>query len=93
MRINRFDYMDLKTGWHLADAKFDDFNLLVGISGVGKTKILQALMAQRDLALAPKLGDAVSWDIEFESHGIEYRWAGRSEYADQDDIVELSEGG
>jgi len=43
MRIKRFSYENKATGWKLEPMEFGDFNLLVGVSGVGKSKILDAL--------------------------------------------------
>ena len=41
MRIEQLEYSDGETGWKLAPVHFSpDLTLLVGNSGVGKTKIL-----------------------------------------------------
>lgn len=48
MFIKRFEYEALRTGWKLERTEFDAFNLLVGNSGVGKTKILRARHAPPD---------------------------------------------
>ncbi len=50
MKIKSFRFDDHKENWHLKETFFDDFNLLVGVSGVGKTKILQALNLVCDVA-------------------------------------------
>ena len=43
MKITSFSFTDLKTSWTLEETSFDAFNLLVGVSGAGKTKIVEAL--------------------------------------------------
>ena len=43
MLLKTLSYLDKKTGWTLQDLKLDRFNLLVGASGVGKTRILRAI--------------------------------------------------
>jgi recombinational DNA repair ATPase RecF len=43
VKITRFKFDDHGADWHLEQTAFDSLNLLVGVSGVGKTKILEAL--------------------------------------------------
>ncbi len=77
MKITRFQFAERKTGWRLEEARFDAFNLLVGVSGAGKTKILDAL--GRLCRLATESGaepGEVEWVIAFEQEGQEYRWEG-----------------
>lgn len=75
MKIKRLDYRDLRTGWHLKDARFDDFNLLVGVSGVGKTKIVQALQTMQSIATLGSAGSAARWSLDFELNGQMHQWA------------------
>jgi hypothetical protein len=44
MKILELAYEDKATGWKLNPVQFSDLNLLVGVSGVGKTKILKAIL-------------------------------------------------
>ena len=44
MKILELSYEDKATGWKLNPVQFSDLNLLVGVSGVGKTKILKAIL-------------------------------------------------
>ena len=80
MKITKFEFEDLRTKWHLEEASFDPFNLLVGVSGVGKTKILEALRRVCRLATEGDYGPGhVEWLIEFEESGLHYRWEGNTE--------------
>jgi recombinational DNA repair ATPase RecF len=47
MRIEKLYYRNHVTGWELATMEFGDVNLLVGVSGVGKTKILEVIRSLR----------------------------------------------
>jgi hypothetical protein len=77
VRIESFQFRDLATGWELEETKFDAFNLLVGVSGVGKTKILQALEQICSVAKpsAPGLPSNVDWTLYFEHQSHQYRWS------------------
>lgn len=75
MKINTFTYLDRRTQWQLEETRFDQLNLLVGVSGVGKTKILQRL--RRVCEIAGGSGEApgaVEWAIDFDHEGQSYRW-------------------
>lgn len=76
-------YEDLDAGWTLEEVRFDSLNLLVGPSGAGKTRILQAL---RDIRRAAFIGargiPSARWKLvvegaggeEPESRGKEFTW-------------------
>lgn len=76
MFIRSFEYEDLRTGWKLERTEFDAFNLLVGNSGVGKTKILRALTSVAGLALGRTFMD-FRWRLEFRRDETSYVWSGR----------------
>ena len=57
------------------DLHFEDLTLLVGASGVGKTKILTALFQLANVAKG-KAYDAIEWTIAFEHDGKDYKWSG-----------------
>ena len=83
MRIEQLDYQDKDTGWKLTAAEFfPDLTLLVGVSGVGKTKILRAIHTLRRIArqsdsASPVWG--VAWKIQFTTSGTRYLWEGEYE--------------
>ena len=103
MRIERFEYRDKDSGWHLAPVEFfPDLTLLVGVSGVGKTRILQAIQAVKHIAQEEANGRSVrsedpwgvEWDITFSTReGSRFQWCGEfesREKPDEADVVELA---
>lgn len=74
MRIESFQFRDRTTSWELEETNFDAFNLLIGGSGVGKTKILEALRLIQMLAVGGKLSFAAEWALHFEQDGDSYEW-------------------
>lgn len=62
-------------GWELNEILFDDFNLLVGKSGVGKTRILEAIRKiLQSVEFGAELAAGCSWKIEYERSGRFYSW-------------------
>jgi predicted ATPase len=75
MKIQSFKFSNHKENWHIEEVKFEDLNLLVGGSGVGKTRILKALELIRDVALGRNRNlDDLEWSINFSHLGQNYRW-------------------
>ncbi len=71
MRIKRLAYENKRTGWKLAPMEFGNFNLLVGVSGVGKSKILEAI---RTLYwTASNVGR--TWEVDFSIDNTDYHWS------------------
>ncbi len=67
---------------------FSSLSLLVGVSGVGKTLILQAISDLKRIAKG-KSSDGVEWDIQFSVNGNKnYLWKGAFE---KTGIAELPE--
>jgi energy-coupling factor transporter ATP-binding protein EcfA2 len=75
MSITHFSFSNHSENWHLKQVDLDNFNLLVGISGVGKTKILNALEFVSRVATG---GDyklnGETWTIGFSTNGELYEW-------------------
>ncbi len=78
MKINKITYYNHKLEWQFEPIHFSDLNLLVGISGVGKTQILTSIMGLREIARGGSL-NGVEWDIDFSSNNYEYKWNGEFE--------------
>lgn len=73
--ILSFAYEDLDKGWSLEEVRFDRINLLVGPSGVGKTRILDALGFVRQAGLEGAGGLPSSrWTLEMDSGGKRLLW-------------------
>ena len=75
MKINSFKFKNNSQNWHLENTYFDNLNLLVGASGVGKTRILKALYLICNVAQGEiQILENVEWSIDFSHLGQKYRW-------------------
>jgi predicted ATP-dependent endonuclease of OLD family len=82
MRIEKLYYRNHVTGWELATMEFGDVNLLVGVSGVGKTKILEVIRSLQKIAFGSPWyhhsTNGIEWDITFyTSLESQYKWCGK----------------
>ncbi|MDX2054527.1 MAG: AAA family ATPase [Polyangiaceae bacterium] len=75
MTIVKFAFEDRLRKWNLEPTEFSPFNLLVGASGVGKTRILESLNRVRLAATkgARRVPDC-SWTLIVEASGQRYTW-------------------
>jgi AAA domain, putative AbiEii toxin, Type IV TA system len=83
MRIERLSYHNHVTGWQLAPVEFGSVNLLVGVSGVGKTRILEVIRSLKEIIFGidweKQFLNGVEWDITFyTAPDQKYRWSGKS---------------
>jgi len=86
MRIERFAYHNKALEWELCPVDFSDLTLLVGVSGVGKTQILRALLVVQSIAEG-KARNGVCWDITFTTEeGVRFGWKG--EYENKEHFAE-----
>ncbi|WP_437876026.1 AAA family ATPase [Sorangium sp. So ce513] len=81
MRILNFELESAQRGWTLEPMALDAFNLLVGVSGAGKTRIVRAIEQVRAVALGGDEAEepieairGASFAIGFEHDGLTYRW-------------------
>lgn len=75
MKINSFTFRNNTQNWQINEIKFDNLNLLVGSSGVGKTTILKALVLIFNVAQGKVLPlENLEWAIDFSHLGQDYRW-------------------
>ncbi len=83
MRIEHFSYHDKTLDWKVETTFFPNLTLLVGISGVGKTQILEAVWRVKEIANGRPSrwsSDGVKWDITFvATNGTRYFWSGEYE--------------
>lgn len=79
MRIKNFKYYDKALEWKVETTLFPNLTLLVGISGVGKTQILDAISRIKNIANG-KAVNGIQWEILFTTRrGDEYFWSGEYE--------------
>ncbi len=75
MTIRKFQFVDNFRGWTLNEVSFSAFNLLVGVSGVGKTRILRALQSVYRAGISDARNvNGCSWTLELESEGMKFLW-------------------
>lgn len=80
MPISGFAFHDVFGGWKLNPTTFDDFNLLVGASGVGKTQILKAIRKVANAGTTEAVGiEGCEWRIEVVVAGVKYLWSAETE--------------
>ncbi len=79
MNIHTLQFVNKTDGWEIQKMSFQQLNLLVGASGVGKTQILQAINTLKRIADGTSFS-GIQWKIEFSTdNGDEYLWEGESE--------------
>jgi ABC-type dipeptide/oligopeptide/nickel transport system ATPase component len=80
MKIKKLEYYDDEYKWKLEPVDFlPNLNLLVGISGVGKTRTLKAIYDLKAISNGVSL-NGVKWNVCFISDdGHEYSWMGEFE--------------
>lgn len=87
MKIQSFKFSNHKENWHIEEVKFESLNLLVGGSGVGKTRILKALELICDVAIGRNRNlDDLEWSINFSHLGQNYRWELKSSSTKKEEI-------
>jgi hypothetical protein len=88
MEIQRIKFDDHKEHWHLTETHLDHFNLLVGISGVGKTLITEVIKLISQVATSNDYQlDGIEWKIGFVHEEQAYQWELKS--AKADDLLRL----
>lgn len=79
MKIKTLQYQNQVTGWKLEPIDFSDLTLLVGVSGVGKTQTLKAILDLKNIANGISLSGLL-WNITFSTDNeYTYSWQGEFE--------------
>lgn len=89
MKIKKLEYYDEEYQWQLEAVEFSpNFNLLVGVSGAGKTRILQAIYSLKAIANGESL-NGVKWSISFSAkNNMDYYWSGEFETKDSSNPID-----
>lgn len=88
MRIDNFKFENKKLELRIEQISFSNLSLLVGVSGVGKTMILQSLLDLKQIAKGESLSGA-EWEIRFSiKEGENYLWKGAFERNGIEEFVE-----
>lgn len=90
MRIQSFYYIDREENWEIEPISFKSLTLLVGASGVGKTRILESIRNMRRIAKGVPL-NGVEWKIDFSIGSDVYSWEGRFELKEKGYINIISD--
>jgi len=79
MKIQRLQFDDHKEHWHLQETHLEAFNLLVGLSGVGKTLIIEVIKLIAQVATKNHYQlNGIEWKISFTHEAQEYEWTLKS---------------
>lgn len=79
MKIKKIAVCDNELEWRFEPIYFSDLALLVGVSGVGKTQILNCILNLQGIANGASL-NGLAWDVTFSTvKNVEYRWQGEFE--------------
>lgn len=89
MKIERLEYQDYEYKWKLEPIDFSpNLNLLVGVSGAGKTQIIRSIIGLKKIANGGSL-NGVEWNIKFLStDNISYEWKGQFETKKDSQILD-----
>ena len=96
MKLIKLSYEDVGAEWGFKDLSFfSDVSLLVGASGVGKTRILRAVRQLRNIA--NDTHSSSFWGIDFAAHFEDfelkkYLWSGAFEKQDLSILGEAESG-
>ena len=87
MKIKKVAFWDNELDWCFEPIYFSDLALLVGVSGVGKTQVLQRIVSLQEIANGDSL-NGFAWDITFLTlNNVEYRWQGEFETKKNPEII------
>ncbi|CCI33822.1 AAA family ATPase [Microcystis sp. T1-4] len=92
MKLLKLSYQDLSSGLSIDSCEvFPDLNLLVGISGAGKTSILKAISNLKRIANGESI-NGVKWDVELLTNDhVRYHWLGEFEVRKARSLIKIEE--
>lgn len=77
--LKRLRFTELTTGRTLQNAEFDAFNLLVGLSGMGKSWTLHAIKTLCHIGAGGEAPPSLRWTLEAQLDGQSVRWSGQTD--------------
>lgn len=84
MKIISLSYTDRSSDWTLNKIDFKNSTLLVGASGVGKTRILNLIVGLKKLIhqkeQIPNEFENAKWEIQVSINEVVYTWAGETKF-------------
>ena len=87
MKFKSISATDKVSGWNVENIQFNPMlTLLVGASGVGKTRMLNLINEFCEIAQGKSFNGLV-WKVEFEQEGRNYIWEGEFEQIDEPSIT------
>jgi hypothetical protein len=91
MKIQSLYFKNGHLGWEVKTIAFQNLNLLVGLSGAGKSQIINALWHLRSLTLGEKdlNNNGVEWDIKFSIGEFNFEWKGDFTTATYDKVYKI----
>ncbi|MGF6906965.1 AAA family ATPase [Fusobacterium sp. PH5-44] len=81
MKINYLKYKNNISKWELKKINFHILSLIVGKSGVGKSKVLNCIMQLVNIINGGLGLSGDEWELGFEISGTKYIWCGRIDIA------------
>lgn len=79
MKILTLKYANTEQEWQFEEINFFDLTLLVGVSGVGKTQILDAIFSLKMISHGASM-NGIEWEINFSTVGnLVIKWKGKFE--------------
>lgn len=76
MKIRSLYFRNGYLGWEVKRIEFQNLNLLVGLSGAGKSQIINALWLLRGIAVSGQMMNNIDWCLEFTIGEKSYEWKG-----------------
>lgn len=91
MKLKSISAKDKISGWNVENIQFNSMlTLLVGASGVGKTRILNVINVFCLIAKGFSF-NGIKWKVEFEQNGRDYIWEGEFEATEDFEFFEFKE--
>jgi len=91
MKFKSISARNKRTGWNIENIQFNPMlTLLVGASGVGKTKVLNVIKTLTRIAKGESF-NGLEWRVEFEQNGHDYVWEGEFDIKEELDQTVLKD--